>query len=291
MTAALEYIGQRRILAGSRADLVVELYRDGLAATPTGSLTFSAADALGTVVASGVATAAAGKLTATLTAAQSALPNQLTVTWAGLVFDAEPAVELETTHEIVGAWLFGLAEARRYEGGKLTSETTYPASAILEARDRITDQFEDILGYAMGRRYALEQVDGNGSDSVWLNEPYVSSIRAAHTLQSDGTWLEVTGEMIVTNAGRAELLASTWPRGTANVRIAYEAGIQPVPLDLKEAALELLVYQMVSSDVSKRATQQTNEHGQFTLGAGEWFGLVDVDKVLTRRRRKLPGIA
>lgn len=303
MTAELEIIGSNRILAGTRADIQVRCYRDGVLATPTGTLTFSAADADGTVVASGTPTAADGVLTAVLTAAQNADVNTLTVTWGGLVFSAEPAISLTTEHESVGAWLFTLADIRGFGDNEqlLSSVTKYTDAFLLQERDRVTDQLGERLKYPLGARYERQTVDGDGTAELFLlgawrcREVRAISIRA----YGASTWTALTaGELALVFITKHGILAregNIWPRGRQNIRVAFENGVQPIPLELKQAGLAVLVDSVIGSDTPDRAITQTNENGTFNLATpgmrGSFVGIPGVDEAIEHHRVKTLGIA
>lgn len=300
MTAEFEpVVASPRILAGTRADLQLKCYRDGVLATPTGTLTCTVTDATGTTVATPTVTASGGVLTATLTAAQTATVNLLTVAWAGMVFDGEPVMSYSTTYETVGDLLFTLIEARTADPeGKMKHEDRFKAEDLLQHRDRITDEFEQILGYSLGRRYKREIFSGDDTSTLWLYDREVWTIRAVETL-SGSTWTAFTSDELSGIAAYPNgLLARRdgyWTSGERNVRIGYESGLQPIPLALKRAALIVLRSQAFTSALPSRAISEANQFGNITLATpglrGSHYGLPEVDKVLNDWTRKLPGVA
>ena len=305
MTAELELTSSPRILAGTRADVQVTVYRDGKAATPSGTLTFSAADADGTVVASGTPTTPTGTtgvLSAVLTAAQLTSVNDLTITWGGLVFDSEPAVSLTSHVEVVSAFLFTEPEARAFDGGTLKEVTAFPSAAILQARDAITEAFEDILGYRLGLQFVREIRDGDGTDTIYLRETkHVWSLRAA-SIRTTGssTWTALTsGQLALTFVGGNGRVTredgNVWTAGKDNIRLSYEAGATPIPRELKRAALLVAAQQLPAYNGSRRTTTMSNEDGTFILATpgirGSYFGIPEADEVLHRLSRKLPVFA
>ncbi len=292
MTAELEYTVRRRILAGTKADLAVRFFLNGEDAEPTGTMTFAAVGVSGNVVASGSATVADGALIATLTAAQ-ALVDVLTVTWSGLVFAAAAPIAVVTEHEVVGAWLFSLAEARKTSKEVLKSVTDYPTERIREERDRITDLFEEVLGFKLGRRMVTEVIDGDGTYRIWPNENYPGAVRTVETRTLGSTdWAESAIDASTGPSGAFEVLNGTWPRGTANVRVRFEAGMTPIPAALSRAGLLVLVEQLTTTDVMARATAQNTQNGSFTLSEEGLFGIPEVDRVIGKLAlTKLPGIA
>lgn len=305
MTAELEIVGSPRLLAGTRGDITVRCYRDGVLTTPSGTLTFSVVDADGTAVASGTPTTTPtepGVITATLTAAQAASMNRLTVTWGGLVFGTEPAVSLTTQHEVVGDLLFTLAEARAFDNGAMASQVTYSDDALLRFRDAITDKFEDILGFPPGRRYRREIHDGDGGPCLWVNEHVgVTTLRAA-ALRTAGssTWTALTAAELADCIVRAngEIVRETqgyWTKGTANVRVSYECSDLPIPGELRRAGLLVLRKLVVPSPIDMSVTQQVSEIGTFVYSQpgmkGSYVGIPEVDEILRRLSRRMPAFA
>lgn len=301
MTATLDQLSSYRILRGTRADIWLATYLDGEPTAPaTPAPTVSVANQDGTVVASGTATISTERkrLEYTLTAAQTANANQLTATWSDVKMGSDPVISATTYHEVTGDVLFTLPEARNHENGVMKNNTTFPNWLVLEARDRIWDEFESILEYPLGGRVRRVDVDGSGTTDMYLPAP-ANSVRAIST-RSGGTWTAFTSDeladVIVTSRGR--IIRDTlgyWPSGTLNVRVTFEAGEVPIPRELKRAALLVLKDQLNKSDIPARATTQTSEIGTFQLSTpgqrGAEFGIPAVDVVLNRLRSKVPGFA
>jgi hypothetical protein len=300
MAAEVEHLDSPRILAGTRADLEVTVYRDGTATAPTGTGAVSVVDALGTAVSSGTWTnVGSGVLRYTLSATETANVNELTITWAGIVFEAEAAISVTTRAEVVGDVLFTEADARAYDDAALTSAVTFPDALILAARDRIAQHFTEVLGFNLGRRYGLEVEDGDGSTELWLPKAYhLQELRSVETRASGGqTWTafsasQLADVLVYPNGRLVRESLGTWPAGRRNIRAAYEAG-NPIPAPLKRAALIVLRDQLVGSNIPNRALRQTDEIGTFDLVVaggtfGKWFGIPAVDSVLSQYRERVP---
>lgn len=305
MTAELEAVGSPRILAGTRADVTVTVTRDGKRTTPTGTLTFAVVDADGTAIASGTPTTSAtapGVLTATLTAAQLASVNDLTITWGGIVFDSEPAVSLTSTVEVVSAFLFTLEEMRKFENAQLSDQSKFPDAMLLEARDTITAAFEEILGYRLGLQYHRDVLNGDGTDTIHVKETRnVWTLRAAATRTAGAsTWTALTaGQLALCFVSGNGIITredgNTWPLGSANVRLSYEAGATPIPGELKRAGLLVVSQQVQPWNASRRAISVSNPDGTTVFATpgirGSYFGIPEADEVLHRLRRKVPAFA
>lgn len=239
-----------------------------------------------------------GTLRLVLTPDLTAQVNDLTAMWTFTVGGAAQAAT--TYHRIVGDVLFTLGEARAFDGGALGSTASYPDPDILAARDRIAEAFAEICGVAFGARYARDIVDGDGSDSIRVGNGRVLAVRSIRT-RSAGAWTALTGAELAdltvypTSVICRDTLG-TFPAGRRNVEVEYEYGLQPVPAEIRLAALRLLRDQLVKSPLDDRATSQAGEFGTFSLATagrnGSYFGLPLVDEVLNRyRAERLPVVA
>lgn len=291
-----------RLLAGTAATLEVTVYVDGTPTDPTGTPTCAVVDGLGAAVRNGSATIVGsntGKLRFALEAADLANPRRFVATWAGIVAGSN-TITLVTNHEAISEFLFSEAEARAFDNAALADVTTYPDETILGARDAIHDAFEEILAYGLGRRWDYELLDGPGGAEAWLEAQEVTALAAISTRASGGSsWADFSGaelaDTLVWPNGRLlrESLGS-FPAGNRNLRVSYYRGKDPIPLELKRAALTVLREHLVKSNIPARATSQTDALGTFTLSVagrpGQWFGLPAVDSVLSRLRRRIPGV-
>ncbi|GAB4333675.1 MAG: hypothetical protein Kow0010_20320 [Dehalococcoidia bacterium] len=299
----LDRVGSADILRGTAGVLEVVLSVDGMTTDPDPSpaptvtvvdgdgATLSDA-ALATVVGGG-----SGRLRVVLSPAQTAQVADLTATWSFSVAGTNQAVT--TYHHVVGDVLFTLGEARAYDGAALANSAAYADAAILAARDRIADAFAQICGIPFGARHAREVLDGDGSESVRVGSHRVLAVRSIR-VRNGATWTAFSAEeladVIVYPRGMLyrETLG-TFPAGRRNVEVAYEHGLQPVPAEIRLAALRLLRDQLVKSPLDDRATSQSGEFGTFALATagrnGSYFGLPLVDEVLNRYRERVPVVA
>ena len=302
MTAIFDQLSSPRILRGTRADIWLATYLDGVPTAPVTPVpTVSVTNQDGTVIASGDAVISADnkRLEFTLTAAQTAEANQLTATWSDVIMGSDPAFDATTYHEVCGDVLFTLPEARNHENGVMKNATTFANSLILEARDRIWDEFESILEYTLGGRVSEATISGDGLGDIILTRSHVHSVRAIST-RYNGVWTAFTADELadVFSTKQGRLVRETlgyWPIGEANIRVTYEAGDVPIHRALKRAALVVLRDQLNRSDLPSRATSQTSEMGTFQLSTpglrGAHFGIPEVDVVLNRMKSNLPGFA
>lgn len=293
--------GFTRILKGARVQIEIQPYVAGVATAPdSGTITITGAD--GTVIVNADAISVSGtKGIYQLTETHTANVDELTAVWTVSVA-SNPGQIFRTYHLVVGALLFTLAEARAYDASAMANTTTYPAATLAEGRDIVTDAIEDVIGVALGGRYAREVISGGGSSELWLSRVRPSTIRAAeYRTFGTQTWTALTADeladILIWDSGLiARESLGSFTSGSRNWRITYEHGWQPIPNELRQAGLALLRERVVSSALPARATSQTNEFGSFALstagrGSEVWFGLPGVDSVLARYRERVPTIA
>lgn len=288
-----EIAGSTRFLRGTAATLTIQVYEDGVAVTPDGTpavkVTIVTGDGV-TLVDNQDATLAGSLATYDLTPTQTADVNTLTATWTIETADGEPVETFTTEHEIIGDFLFTIADARAWEGGELADSASYPDAAIRSYRDGIQDAFEQITKHAWGLRFRREIHDGDGSDELLTKADDVQTVRAAAT-RSGSTWTALTADqladVLVYPYGALVRESSSWPAGRRNVRVDLEIG-RSIPLQLRTAALRILRHWMTTTDIPDRAIMEVSENGTYQLAvAGRqnaWFGIPDVDSVLARYR-------
>lgn len=296
----LERHSFHRVLKGTGETVSVSWSVDGVAVDP-GVVTVSITNAAGTAVVTDAATSGtgAGDRTYTLTPAQTANLDVLTCVWTGSV--GGQATSVTTEVEIVGAHLFTIAEARNFDKQQLSSSAGYNAQVIEKARARITDEFEDICGISFIPRYKRLTFSGTDTQELILPDLFVTAIRSLETRTSGtATWTAYTStelaDLFVDDYGllyRESLGVLT--AGRRNVRIGYEYGLQRPPLSISRAALKVLVSQAVPSNLPERATSLSDELGTFRLVTagedGRWYGIPEVDSVLSRYQYRGPGVA
>jgi hypothetical protein len=302
--SVLDRVGSADVLRGSAGLLAVVLSLDGALVDPdpAPAPTVTVLDGAGAVLVAStpadVAGGGSGPLRLALTPAQTVQVHDLTALWSFALGGVQQSAT--TRHRVVGDVLFSLAEARAFDGGALASSATFPDAAILAARDRIADAFAGICGVAFGARYARDVLDGDGSESIRVAQQRILSVLAVAVRGADG-WTPFSAEELAdvlvypTGLLYRERLGS-FPRGRRNVEVVYEHGLQPVPAEVRLAALRLLCDQLVKSPLDDRATSQAGEFGTFSLATagrhGSYFGLPLVDEVLHRyRAERLPVVA
>lgn len=265
-----------RIVRGRSATLTHTFASDGVATNPSPDVaTIGITRDDGTVlVAAGTATTdtGVGTVSFTLTPAQTATLDVLTVTWTA-TFGGQPQPFTDRV-EIAGDVLFTIAEARSKK--PMNNATAYPVAAITAMRTTVEQTLERELGYALVPRYKREKVSGSGTSTISLL-PYVTSIRS---VKLDGVAVTPLSSFVPSDTGLIDY-ASNWTRGFRNYEVVYEHGLESFDGEAREAALELAAAWISAGPSDPRATSMTTEDGTFSLATpglrGFRYGLPMVD--------------
>jgi len=281
------------VLVGTTATIEARFYADGVLTddgTPTIGITKADGSAL---VAPGAATTSGGTGIRRYALAAQAELNALKATWTG-------ATQTITTRvEIVGGFLFTLADAKTFDGGAIVATTNVPVPSdqqILDARARITDDFAEILGFQPVPRFARETLDGNGYTALGLRHlkaHQLISVTVNGAPQSGGDYQISIGNEVeaVSDYG----YGTAFTRGRRNVVVEYVHGDERVDPATARAALIVAKSQLIRSDVTDRATSLAGPEGGTTFlstagresgGQVQWYGLPHTDSVLNRRSQR-----
>jgi len=174
----------------------------------------------------------AGRHTYTLSAANSATLDVLTVSWSisGTV--------VATTHvEIVGGFLFTVAEARASYAG-LDNTAKYPTADIVKYRMITEAELNWICDRAFTPRFRRLTVDGTGTGSLLVPD---NDLRAVSAVSVGGTAYgstQLAGLKVYEHKRIDQPWGEVWEFDQENVDIAYSFGLDRPFQDLKEAALE-----------------------------------------------------
>lgn len=283
-----------QILRGTPAQLSQSWYVDGTIVDP-GSVTVHVTNAAGTdVKAAGTSTSGSGAAarTVALTTSDTANLDVLTVVWTSATYG-----DITEVVEVVGDLLFSEVEARAFDGGALASTSDYSDADIANGRSAIDEAFASICGKPFGLHYRLVTLDGDGSATLLLPNIRVSSVRSIEYRDSGGTtWTAFTSSELADVFVRPGGLLyretlGTFPAGVQNIRVGYEHGHTPIPLDVRRAALMVLRDALRGSNIDDRATSYTDEMGSRTFVVtagvrGAMYSLPEVNAILKR-----PGIA
>lgn len=267
-----------RVQRNAAATLTHTFYVGEVPTDPTGTPTCSIVDANGISVATPTVTvtgSGTGQVTATLSPQTQVA--WLTVTWSATVGGV--AVLRYDQVEIVGGFLFGLAEGRNSDD-TLKDTTKYPAADLVTKRLEVETECEMICDQAWVVRYRRVVLDGSGT---WeLTVPDGGDVlrggillRGVRTLRRismaptlAGTFTDLTAPQLaavaVTGAGALRRTdGQAWTEGVQNVVVEYEYGNDAPPPDLKFASMLRLRQRLNlnKSGVPERASSYTVDGG------------------------------
>jgi hypothetical protein len=117
----------------------------------------------------------------------------------------------------------------------------------------VSGAIEDHINQPVVSREVTEYLDGNGSDTIWLNRGRIISLKGTNEAERlaslqydvDGTWTDLlTDEDDLFIDGNPnwfiQLLDSTFPYGTKNIKITYNCGFSTVPPSITKVCLEMM---------------------------------------------------
>lgn len=260
-----------RIAQNVSSTLSQTFYVNGVATDPvpdTATVTITRDD--GTAIVTGAATsqgAGPGEFTYTLSPAQTATLDILTVAWTATI--AGFAQTVTDTVEVVGGFLFSLAQARALP--PLNDTTTYPTSKIAEYRTLAEQAFEDACGVAFVPRYRRQTFYSHTARSSVSLSPQVRVFRSA---ESDGTTLVATDVDL-------DPVGVAYYGWSGQGSIAYEHGYDRPPEPVSRAVLLLAKTWLVKGPLDDRTTQMATEDGPINIAVpglrGSYFGIPSVD--------------
>lgn len=283
----------QRILQGAVATLTTTfLDQNGSPADAAGAVTVGVNQADGTVVlAAGTAAAhgTAGVYTVALSAAQTAAMNLLTATWT----DAGNSAVHVSTHEIVGGFLFSIADARAADP-TLSDQTKYPDAAILLARQEVEEECEMICDRAFVPRYRRETLSGASRTDITLSANDIRIVRSVRVYNPPGssTFITLTASQLAglsmeRNGTITRTDFAVFDEGMSNVIVECEFGLDRPPTDLKRAALIRLRTRLNlnNSGINDRALSwQSADGGTYRLDTADAWktGIPEVDAAYNR---------
>jgi hypothetical protein len=261
-----------RVLVTSRVTLSHTFYAGETPTDAAGVVTVTVKRLDGTVVTSGAATGM-GSGVYDFELAEQPLVDTLTVDWSGLVGGA--TVVVRDVVEIVGGFLFGLAEAR----SELRLAASYDTGTLAVKRTSVEVEAEDIAGVAFVPRFKRRLLDGTGTPELCVPDVELRAVRAASYADRAGGVFTALGVAEV-----AEIAAQpegvlirddrgTWPDGHRNVIVEYEHGLDMPPVTVRDAAILRL-----RSKLSETRTQIPDRAVSFTVAEGGVYRLTTAGK-------------
>lgn len=293
-------VADEQILTATAATLTARFYdQDGDLTEPAGTVTVGIVDEAGTtVVAAGTATVvgSTGVRTYTLAASATAQTRILTATWTN------GTISTTTRAEVVGGYYASVRQIRESDD-VLDDPRKYTSAQIVTARRAVEREFEDYCGVAFVPRYRRARLDGTGKDELVLPDTELRSVRSVREYDEDNNFETYTQtELAAIPANSAGVAVRTdgeiFERGRSNIVIEYEHGYDRPPADLLEGFFLRVrdVLNRQNRGVPDRATTFTSDvGGTYALlvagRGGSITGIPDVDVVLKRYDRRIPGIA
>ncbi len=293
-------VADEQVLNGTAATITARFHdQDGDLVEPGGVVTVGVVDEAGaTVVAAGSATTvgSTGVRSYTLTAAATSVPRVLVATWTN------GTTSVTTRTEVVGGFYASVRQIRDSDQ-VLDDPRKYSSAQIVSARRSVEREFEDYTNVAFVPRYRRVRLDGTGKVELVLPDTELRSVRSVREYDSDLNFEAYTEtELAAIPASRAGVAVRTdgelFERGRSNIVVEYVHGYDRPPADVLEA-FYLRVRDLLNRanrGVPDRATTFTSEvGGTYSLlvagRGGAITGIPDVDVVLRRYSRRIPGIA
>lgn len=269
-----------RVLRTASVVLTHVFYVDETPTDATGAVTYSVKRLDGTVVASGNASGPAPTGTYTLTVPAQSQVDTLTVDWTALVAGA--TVTARDFIEIVGGFIFGLAEARAQP--PVLDTIKWPTAKLAQKRIGVEQECETICGQAFVPRFnrVAYTLDTNVTNLLTskITLPHIG-VRTLRSVTISGAAQSLTG-LTVSESG--VLRGVTWAAvntGTVII-VEYEHGMDYPPEDLKDACMLRLRSRLASGDsgVPQRALSFSVADGgvyRLSTPSGTKTGIPDVD--------------
>jgi hypothetical protein len=284
-----------RVLVTTEVTLTHTFYVDEVATDLAAACTVTLKRLDGTVVVTGPATHPGPAGVYTFAVPEQATVDLLTMDWSGTLAGA--VVSVRDYVEVVGGFLFGLAEARQ-KHPSLANIATYPSSLLASKRIEVEQECERICRRAFVPRFARIRLSGNDTERLplpWNLQMGGGSegrvVRAASisgTVMSapDVAALGITEYGVIKRPGGA-----VWPSGTGNIIVEYEHGWDYPPADLAEANILRLRSAIAStlSGIPDRAISfAVAEGGTFRLStpSKQQTGIPDVDGTYEKYTRQ-----
>jgi hypothetical protein len=234
-------VSVERYLKSTVVTLTGQFYVDGVLTDPspaTATIGITRADGTA-LIAPGTATTRTGLGTFqySLSAAQTALLDNLTARWTSSLGT------VETYGEIVGGFLFTIAEARAF-GQPLSDAAKYSSAQIAAVRTLAEQALEDACGVAFVPRHAHELVSATGNGLVF-KWPRVLAVLTVNGVAPTGT-VDIYPSGVVTSS-------TGWPSG--RLAVAYDHGYERPPERVKRAAILLAKRYIVNGPIDDRASK------------------------------------
>lgn len=288
-----------RVLKSTRPALTTEL-RDkqgNLLDADTGTqVTFQAYDSAGIVVGAQIVAARAslGTYEVTPAAAVTATLDLYRATWTATLGGA--AVSFEYLFEVVGGFLFSLAELRAFDPD-LASTTNFPPDKLVVARESAEETIENLCGVAFRPRGRRSTLDGNGSATLLLPDLYPTKLISASIDAGSGAAAMSAADLadiaLYSWGTVVRKSRGIWTGGASNVTVFYEYGLAEPPEPVRRAAMMLARSILVESFPPERAVSFQTQEGSYrlaTAGRDGPTGIPEVDSVIDQFSQRVPAV-
>lgn len=289
-----------RVLRTAAATLTRTLFVDETATDASGPVTVSVSrTADGAVVAAGTASHGTTGVYTYILPGGPAAPSsatwqldELTVMWTGTVAGA--TVSLYDEAEVVGGYLFGLAEARASDAS-LADLSKYPTSALAACRVEVEQECERICRRAFVPRFGRDILSGDGGPRLGAKRSELRVLRAVSVSGVAWSALDVAAVGLSEHGVLTRPGGAPWPAGVQNVVVEYEHGWDRPPEMIRTAAKLRLRSKLnaARSGIPDRASSYTSSEGavfRLSMPGPESTGIPEVDgpyQTFARRRRSV----
>lgn len=231
-------VAAQQLLVGAQLTISAQ-FRDenGDAAAPAGTVTVDLLKADGSTLVAGGSTSGTGTAprTYTLAAGSNTELQLLTAVWK------DGGVErLRTMIEVVGGFYFSEAEIEAFD----VSLGNVDSTKFRRVRAEVERECERLTGVAWVPRFRRERVSGTGTTTLALPDGLYAPrrVRSVRVYDDATSYTAFTAaELAAIECRQGGLLTrldgNTWPRGTRNIVLEVEHGMDQPPKDLLHAAM------------------------------------------------------
>jgi len=210
--------------------------------------------------------------------------DELTLDWTGSIGGA--ATTVRDSVEIVGGFMFGIAEAR-HAHRFLANVNDYSTSFLAEKRIQVEQEFDRICGQAWVPRFARVFLSGRDTDR--LGTPH-SMIRAVRAVSINGVAMAAPDVALIGFSDSGVLWrpgGAIWPAGHRNIIVELEHGWDAPASDVKDVAILRMRSKVATTTtgIPDRAISYTHaEGGTYRLSTPnrERTGIPEIDGVLAK---------
>jgi hypothetical protein len=225
---------------------------------------------------------------------EAVLPAQTVLDTYDVTWNVPDGSKRSAQFEVVGSFLFTLAELRAFEAG-FTDVAAYPVATLVGIRSAVEERFEEVTHVSWTLRGRREFLSGEGRARIF---PRSYEIRRLVSARMDGVALSAgdLADVAVFPFGMLERkTGGVWNAGARNIEVLYEHGWPVPPMPIKRAGMRLARSEAIKTILggsNERATAEITEMGSFRLsiaGREGPTGIPDVDAVLDQFGKGEPG--